>query len=53
MIRCLALGIALLTSSAVFAGGGGTLPFSKDVAKALKDAELQGKACMIYFTKDH
>lgn len=43
--------VALATTFA-HAGGGGKLPFTKDVAAGLAQAKMSGQPALLYFTAD-
>ena len=45
-------GLCLFMAAPAYAGGGGKLPFNKDVGKAQLEAEMLGRAQVLYFTAD-
>ncbi|MEM7235038.1 MAG: hypothetical protein AAF517_22865 [Planctomycetota bacterium] len=44
--------LLLTISTPLLAGGGGKMPFVKDVEKGMQMAKMSGKPMMLYFTAD-
>ena len=44
--------LLLAISTPLFAGGGGKMPFVRDVEKGMQQAKMSGKPMLLYFTAD-